>query len=607
MTEEINHSYDGGLYAELIQNRIFKNDPNNPVHWSVVQSDGASGSIALDNSNPVNETALTTSLRLDIESITSGQRVGIANDGYWGIPVLPNTQYRASFYAKATAGFHGPLTVDIESIDGRTIFAAAKISKVDTEWRHYAVYLKTGNVPPSDSNRFVISASSSGTIWVNLVSLFPPTYNNRPNGTRIDLMKLLAGMRPAFLRFPGGNYLEGNSIKERFEWKNTIGPLASRPGHQSPWGYRSTDGMGLLEFLEWCQDLHMQPLLAIYAGYSLNGEYIKPGADLEPYVQDALDEIEYVTGSTNTKWGKQRSLDGHPAPFQLNYVEIGNEDGFDRSSSYSDRFAQFFDAIKAKYPHLQLIATASVKNRTPDVIDDHYYRSAYAMEQDSGHYDKYNRKGPKIFVGEWASTEGSPTPTFNAALGDAAWLTGLERNSDLVIMEAYAPLLVNISPGGSQWGTNLIGYNALSSYGSPSYYVQAMFGQNHGDRNLPVQFTPSTDPAPAPPAPHGGIGVGTWSTQAEYKDIKVTSNGKVIYQSNFLNGTNGWRFNTPNWKAQDGVLQQTGDRINSRATTGDRNWSDYTYELKARKISGSEGFLILFNVQDNNSHLWWNV
>ena len=213
-------------------------------------------------------------------------------------------------------------------------------------------------------------------------------------------------------------------------------------------------------------------------------EHVNPGPDLDPYIQDALDEIEYVTGGADTKWGAVRAQNGHPAPFPLTYVEIGNEDFFDKSGSYDGRYAQFYKAIKAKYPDLQLIATTPVKSIRPDVIDDHYYVRATEFFHDATHYDKTDRSGPKIFVGEWATREGAPTPNFGAALGDAAWMTGLERNSDVIVMAAYAPLLVNVNPGGMQWETDLIGYDALRSYGSPSYYAQVMFSSYLGDETL---------------------------------------------------------------------------------------------------------------------------
>ncbi|HEY2761020.1 MAG TPA: alpha-L-arabinofuranosidase C-terminal domain-containing protein, partial [Pirellulales bacterium] len=496
MTEEINHAYDGGLYAELIQNRAFNDtakigqepDPIHPPHWRLVKSGTASGSIILDQANPA-AAALPTSLRVTLNG--GSGRIGAATDGYWGIPVQ-HMQYQLSFFARATPELKQPLTVAIESDDGKTTYATANVSGIGIDWKKYHAVLNVGDATPSSKNRFVVwtPAEAKGSIWLSLVSLFPPTFNNRPNGLRADLMELMGGLKPAFLRFPGGNYLEGNTIPERFNWKTTIGLIEDRPGHVCPWGYRSTDGLGLLEFLTWCEDLHMQPVLAVYAGYSLQQQRIAAGNDMLPLVNDALDEIEYVAGGADTGWGARRVKDGHPEPFKLTYVEVGNEDNFDNvPGSYEQRFAQFFDAIKAKYPNLLVIATMPIRDRKPDLVDDHYYRSAVDMERDSNHYDaqdngraKYSRSGPKIFVGEWATTEGRPTPTLQAALGDAAWMTGMERNSDIVSISCYAPLFVNVNRGASQWGTNLIGYDALKSYGSPSYYAQKMFSENRGDR-----------------------------------------------------------------------------------------------------------------------------
>jgi alpha-L-arabinofuranosidase len=487
MIEEINHGLDGGLYGELIQNRVFKDDATAPVHWAAVQDGGAIGTIALDTTQPVAGTALTTSLRVTASSATG--RVGAANDGFWGIPVQPHAGYRARFFARADAGFAGRLTASIESPDGKVVYARSTVPRLTSQWAQYSVELRTDRVPATANARFVISTHDAGTFWLDQVSLFPQTFRNRPNGNRVDLMQMMAGLTPSFLRLPGGNALEGNTIDERFQWKTTIGPLAARPGHQTPWGYRSSDGLGLLEYLEWCEDLGMMPVLGVYAGYSLNGSFVAPGPALAPFVQDALDEIEYVTGGTDTVWGARRAADGHPAAFPLEYVEVGNEDFFDGSGSYSGRFAQFFDAIRAAHPELKVIATTGVTGRTPDVIDEHFYTTPRAFQRMATRYDSFDRSGPKIFVGEYAAIEGRPTPDLNAALGDAAWLTGLERNSDLVVMVAYAPLFVNINPGASQWPNNLIGYDALHAYGSPSYHMQAMFARLAGDVVLPATLT----------------------------------------------------------------------------------------------------------------------
>jgi len=480
MTEEINYSYDGGLYGELVRNRTFHDSNWDLPGWSLVEKGISVASMEVDKSTGPSA-ALPLSLKLKVERADAADPAGIQNTGFWGIPVRPATTYQGSFYAKASDRSVGPVTVTLRDDNTGAAVATATVPSLSTEWQRYAFTLTTGAARLSAANHLVLCVEHPGTVWFDLVSLFPPTYQDRPNGNRVDLMEKLAAMKPAFLRFPGGNYLEGDHLSQRYQWKKTIGPLVDRPTHPSPWHYHSSDGMGLLEFLEWCEDLHMQPVLAIYAGYSMAQEHVTPGPELEPYVDDALQEIEYVIGDRNTKWGAVRAGDGHPEAFPLNFVEIGNEDFFDRSGSYDARYAQFYAAIKKKYPQLQLIATTPVKSVRPDVIDDHFYRAPEEFFADTHHYDKTDRNGPKVFVGEWATRKGTPTPDFGAALGDAAWMTGLERNSDIVIMASYAPLFVNVNPGGMQWETDLIGYNTLASYGSPAYYAQVMFSNHHGD------------------------------------------------------------------------------------------------------------------------------
>ncbi len=481
MTEEINYSYDGGLYAELIRNRTFQDNAEQPEHWTLVQGEGATGAIELDREKPLNA-QLPVALKLTAPA-PNATRVGVANDGFWGIPIRSATRYQVSFYARAAADTR--LTVSLESPDYVTTYASAEITGVSGgEWKQYTAELTTAKMTEAVKGRFVISTKTPGVVWLNLVSVFPPTWHDRRNGNRPDIMQLLADMHPRFLRFPGGNYLQGRTLETRFQWKKTLGKLADRPGHlNDSWKYRSSDGMGLLEFLCWCEDLKMEPVLGVFAGFTLRGVPTQPGPALEPFVQEALEEIEYVIGDKTTTWGARRIADGHPAPFPLTYVEVGNEDFFDRDAkTYDGRYKQFYEAIKAKYPQLQIIATTPVKGIAPDVVDEHFYpRQAEVFEADATRYDSYDRKGPKIFVGEWATRIGSPTPNLLAAIGDAAWMTGMERNSDLVVMHCYAPLFVNVNPGGMQWGTDLIGYDALTSYGSPSYYAQQMFASNVGD------------------------------------------------------------------------------------------------------------------------------
>jgi alpha-N-arabinofuranosidase len=557
MTEEINYSYDGGLYGELIRNRIFQDRPiaprgarggatnpagaqpgaqaavttpppppanpavaKNPnlINWWLVTGNGAAGDIDIDTKDPVNTTALKNSLRLDLKSVGPGQRLGVANDGYWGIPVKPNTTYTATFYAKASQSFHGPLTVAIEGNNG-TVFASGQVRAITPEWKKYTLKIRTGRVQATADARFVLSAASQGSLWFSLVSLFPPTYKNRPNGNRIDIMEKLADMEPSFLRFPGGNYLEGRDFENRFNWKATIGPLEERPGHMSPWTYRSTDGMGLLEFLYWCEDLDMEPIVGVYAGMHLDqGRTTITGDALKPFVQEALEEIEYITGPVTTRWGALRARQGHPVPFKLRYVEVGNEDWLNNGlQNYAGRFAMFYDAIKAKYPNLQVISSLRSRDRydhtrKPDLLDDHFYVSIPTSLAQAHYYDSYDRAATKIFVGEWAtnSPRGGPTGHMAFALADAAWLTGLERNADVVVMNCYAPLFCNVNPGGMQWSINLIGHDALGSFGSPAYFVQRMFSNNRGDVVLPARLDPlptlTAEQIPQAPVAPGGRG-----------------------------------------------------------------------------------------------------
>ena len=489
MTEEINYSYDGGLYAEMVRNRSFSERGWSGIgRWNLDSAGSAHATMKYDPETGPSE-ALPGSLRIEVAAADSTNTAGVRNEGFWGMALQPNTTYTGSLYAKAEGT--GSIGVSLVSdVSGQAV-ASTSVAGVSSAWKQYSFTLTTGAITASAQNHLRLGFPQTGTVWIDLVSLFPPTYNNRVNGNRPDLMEMMAAMHPKFLRLPGGNYLEGDQVDERFDWKTTLGPLVGRPTHRSPWNYQSTDGMGLLEFLEWTEDLKIEPVLAVYAGYSLKGDYIHPGPALTPFVDDAMDELEFVTGSSKTRWGAVRAKLGHPAPFPLQYVEVGNEDEFDKSGSYEGRYAQFYKAIKAKYPKLQIIATTPVRRMQPDVIDDHYYKRADEFFAMLHHYDDMPRTGAKIFVGEWATREGMPTTNMGAALGDAAFMTSMERNSDLIVMAAYAPLFVNVNPGGMQWESDLIGYNASSSYGSPGYYAQVLFGEFLGTEVSATTFTNS--------------------------------------------------------------------------------------------------------------------
>ena len=396
MTEEINHSYDGGLYAEMIQNRTFHSTWEGQPPWDIVRRGNAVAGKSLDKSTGPSQ-ALPYSIKLSVTAASEGNEAGLTNPGFWGFGLQPGTTYSGSFYARVENTDVGPLTVRMINNATGAVAAQAQVTLLTGPWARYEYRLTTGAISPSIANHLEFTVAHSGTVWLQLVSLMQPTFNGRSNGNRPDLMNRMAAMHPNFLRLPGGNYLEGSRLADWYDWKKTIGPLVDRPGHQAPWSYWSTDGLGLLEFLEWCEDLKVEPVLAVYAGYALNGNHVAAGKDLEPYVQAALDEIEYVTGDTNTKWGAERARDGHPAPFPLHYIEIGNEDDLDHSGSYATRYPQFAEALRQRYPQYKLIATDGKRQYEtkdhPDVLDDHYYKSPADMMDLVHHYDNAPRNG----------------------------------------------------------------------------------------------------------------------------------------------------------------------------------------------------------------------
>ncbi len=606
--EEINFGGEGGLYGEMVRNRAFYN-PSSALFWTLVTNGSAAGSMSVDPAMPLN-TNLPNSLKLTMTSGTGN--LGAGNSGFWGMSVQAGATYNLSFYAAASNNYSGPIGARLESANGGTVYAQTAIGGLTTGWQKFSASLVASS---SDNNaRLVVSLSQPGTVWLDVVSLFPAaTFYNRTNGLRLDLANMLVALHPSFLRFPGGNYIESNTSTNAVRWKKTIGDIAQRPGHlNDSWGYWSTDGFGAHEFFQFCEDLGMQPLYGINAGlmlgYNGNTNNTIPLDQMGPWVQDAVDLIQYATGDTNTTWGAQRAANGHPAPFQMNMMEIGNENG---GTYYDERYSLFYDAIKSNYPNIKLATSGNwgggpPTSRPRDISDEHYYSSPGTFIGYATKYDNYSRSGPKVFVGEYAVTSGYGTyGNLAAALGEAAFMTGMERNSDIVAMASYAPLFGNVNS--LQWKPDLIYYNSSQAFGTPSYYVQKLFSNNRGDVVLPADVVIATNVPVA--APHGAMGVGSWSTSVQYTNIVVTSNGVTLYQSDFVNqGTNGWRVYNGAWSTNAGLYQQTSaGTTDCRTTTGDTNWANYTITLQARKVSGSEGFLVLFNWTDDNNWTWFNI
>jgi len=602
--EDINLSADGGIYPEFVRNRSFE-DSDQPDYWTVTKADGDKSETAIDASRPL-DPMNRQSLRVKVDGSLT-----LANKGYWGMNVVKGESYQLRLAARAGDGFKGPLGVSLQKVDGGAL-AQGEITGFTDQWKGFALDLKATDTDPKA--QLSLTIAGKGTLWLDMICVAPAkTWKN--HGLRPDLCEMLAGLKPAFVRFPGGCWVEGDDMAHMYHWKNTIGEFWHRKPLWNIWRYWATHGLGYHEYLQMCEDLGAEPLFVINVGMS-HREHI-PMDQMGQWVQDALDAIEYANGPADSIWGGLRAKSGHPEPFHLKYIEIGNENG---GPPYQERYVLFYDAIRARYPQMTIISDERTRRRPSDIVDEHYYSNPEFFMQQADRYDRYDRKGPKIYVGEYAVTQGCGQGNLRGAIGEAAFMTGMERNSDIVVMASYAPLFANVNY--KRWNPDLICFDSSRVYGLPSYYVQKMFAENRGDVVLPVAVTSPVMEGSTDERRNGGaIGVGTWLTQAEFKDIKVVAQppsageqrntpgggGATLFSCDFADGTKGWRLLGGDWHVEDHMLRQNSSAENVRAIAGDRSWTDYTYTLKARKLGGAEGFLILFNVRDDKRKSWWNL
>ncbi len=595
--EDINLSADGGIYPELVRNRSFE-DSEKLENWtfkSVSGNSEATISTADVHGQPVPLNAFNRkSLRIKTDGAFT-----LVNEGYWGMNMVSGDGYTLKLAARGEK-FDGKLTAKVLSADGK-VLASGDISGIGGKWNYHTLDLTASGSDPKA--KLEISGDGKGVLFLDMVSLLPKK-TWKDHGLRVDLGESLDALHPKFLRFPGGCWVEGDDFAHMNHWKKTVGNVDVREPLWNIWGYFSTHGLGFHEYLQLAEDLGATPLFDINIGMS-HKETI-PMDRMNEWVQDALDAAEYANGPTNSLWGAMRAKAGHPAPFNLVYMEIGNENG---GPSYNERWPMFVNAIHAKYPEIKFVANnwAGGYPKTPkaDVEDEHFYDTPEFFMRHATHFDKYDRNEPKVFVGEYAVTRNCGLGNLRGAIGEAAFMTGLERNSDHVVMASYAPLLVNLNH--RAWNPDLINFDSEKWYGLPSYYVQKMFAENRGDVSLPT----TVDSPLAEVAPSGGmIGVATWNTAAEYKDITVTApDGKVLFTSDFSKDTKGWKLlgDGAEWKAVGGALRQTAEKEFIRAIAGKREWTDYTITMKARKISGAEGFMVMFRLGGNEDRTWWNV
>ncbi len=613
--EDINHAADGGLYAELIRNRSFEDGPayGKPADmqaWSTYAPAGAELKARLIQ--PTKKTRLLNSkqqnaLELTVKASAQAQ-VCLVNEGYWGINAVMGRQYRLSFWAKGK--YKGGIKATLCNSDGSTVLAETDVKAVLSakQWTKYAATLRaTGNDPKA---QFALVFDGQGTVQLDMVSLFPPTFKNRENGMRPDLADMLLQMKPKFMRFPGGCFVEGQiSPDNAFRWERTIGPIEERSGHWNVnWGYRTTDGIGFLEYLQLAEDLGAKPLYVVNVGLWHGG--LTPVDSLQPWIDETLAALEYANGPVTSKYGAMRARDGHPEPFNIEYLEIGNEnnqpDPRQQSDRYYERFRLFKQQVLAKYPNMHLIGNVVAwgddnprweSDESVELIDEHYYRTPAWFSDRFNKYDSYSRSGAKIYVGEYAVTSGfGNLGNQHAALGEAVYMMGMENNSDVVVMNSYAPIFVNEND--AKWRPDMIRFNSSRVMGTPSYYVQQLMAQNIGtqvvrvSQHNPYDLQSRTAVTPA----HSRCGYATWATQASYTHhdpLPKTGRPEMIYGD--------WQM------AAGDILQQTGDKEACLAMCNHVIDSDhYTIHCRARKDGGREGFIIVFNYTDQNNYCWVN-
>ncbi|MFA7052788.1 MAG: alpha-L-arabinofuranosidase C-terminal domain-containing protein [Kiritimatiellia bacterium] len=627
--EDINDAADGGLYPELIANRGFDWRTQEPDGWTREWRGAAMGRISLQGADPVHP---NTFQYLRVECYAPGEGAGVANDGFGGMAVQQGKTYALSFYARRHAGYAGGLTVRLEDAQRQPLAAfrivkeawktacpdGQAVSPLDppppAPWARYeALFAPTATVTNA---RLAVLLDAHGTVDLDLVSLFPQdTYKGRKNGLRKDLMEMLAEMKPATLRFPGGCVVEGYNFETLYHWKRTVGPLERRALNHNRWGYWQSHGLGYYEYFQMAEDLGAEPLPILAAGMTC--QFRKPLEclpldSLDLVVRDALDLIEFANGAPDTPWGRVRAEMGHPAPFNLKYVGIGNENW---DTPFLDRYAIIAQAVKAKHPEIAIISSAGAAPEGPmfelawrrlpemqaELVDEHFYKPPEWFLAQATRYDRYDRNGPKVYVGEYACHTRDRKNNLLAALCEAAAMTGFERNSDVVRMAAYAPLFNKI--GRTQWNIDLIWFDNTRAFGTPSYHVQKLFMNNLPDVLLPVEV--SDNLAPLPPA--GTIGLHTWETAAEFKDIRVTRGGEALYAFDPKAGTKGWSKSKEGaWSVKDGALRQSDETVRETVSSfiAGAPWDNYTLELNARKLSGKEGFIIRVRDQrDKTVHL----
>jgi alpha-L-arabinofuranosidase len=615
--EDINRAADGGLYAELVQNRSFEYDPADNASYTPLTAWAPAGGTldVVDDDGRLNER--------NRRYLRVGLPGGVINSGYnTGVNVERGERYDFSVWARTDQAAGTPLRVGLTDEAGADLAAPLKLQVTGDGWKKYT---GTFDARQSSTNgRLLVNGGGTGTLRLDMVSLFPrDTFKG--HGLRSDLARKIAALEPGFVRFPGGCLVNTGSHeayeapnwerRRSFQWKDTIGPVEERATNWNFWGYNQSYGLGYYEYFQFSEDVGAMPLPvvpALVTGCGQNRATDDP-ALLQRHIQDTLDLIEFANGPADSTWGRKRAEMGHPKPFKLTHVAVGNEENL--ADEFFARFTQFRAAIEAKYPDITIVSNSGPddtganfdrlwqlnRDAGVDMVDEHYYNSPSWFLENNDRYDSYDRNGPKVFLGEYASQDNR----FFNALSEAAFMTGLERNADVVKLASYAPLLSNEDY--VQWRPDMIWFNNHASWGSTSYEVQKLFMTNVGDH---VVKSTASGTAWSPTPITGAIGLSSWATSVAYDDVKVTAeDGRELFSDDFSGDAGNWTGNgAGNWGVVDGAYVQSDvAATNPLVTAGDPTWNNFTFSVKATKESGSEGFLIPFAVNGTGNPFWWNL
>ncbi|MFB3978672.1 alpha-L-arabinofuranosidase C-terminal domain-containing protein [Microbacterium proteolyticum] len=629
--EDINNAADGGLYAELVRNRSFEflpvdnRDFTGMTAWTPVGVGGSGSAQPVNDASRMNDRNRTY-LQLDLTSTGAGT-YGVENAGFdTGIALTSGAVYDVSYWARTTAPVGTAVSLVLRTADGTPVSNPFTATVAGDGWVKYIGTVTA--TATTDRARLLLQAGGTGTLRVDEVSLFPQdTFMGRPNGLRKDIAQKIADLHPKFVRFPGGCIVNVNSHEDysaasgyerarSYQWKDSVGPVETRATNANFWGYNQSLGLGYFEYFQFAEDIGAKPVPDVPALLNGCGQALQPTdpALLERHIQDTLDLIEFANGGVDTTWGKLRADMGHPEPFGLDRIEIGNEENY--PEAFMANFVKFRDAIKAKYPDMILISNSGPdaegatfekhweQNRAEkvDMVDEHYYRDPTWFLSHNARYDAYDRNGPDVWIGEYASRDNR----FFNALSEAAYMTGIERNADVVKMASYAPLLADQSS--TQWRPDLIWFDRDQVWGSANYEVQKLFMRNTGDRVVPTEAGGDLAPTSLP----GAVGLSTWSTSARYDDVKVTTpGGETLFADDFADkNDDGWTklATAGSWSAADGSYVQSSTTANNTLVAGPAlDATDYDVSLKATKLAGAEGFLVGFGVQGSADYLWWNL